>query len=197
MFSRYKIYLIFSVVGIVVGYLVIHPYSMLLDALMHEQQSGDFHLSWEALGSGALSSFYPMMLPMAISFSFLGGIIGFLTALIVDRKKKLYDAQNENEKNKIALETVNNLMVTMSHYLLNSNTIIGGAVRQCRRLESKQDMLTPFSIIEEQGRKIDTAVKALGKITEIKTADYASDGQIQMIDIAQELETELKKKSDE
>ena len=53
------------------------------------------------------------------------------------------------------------------------------------------------AMIEEQGRKIDKAVRALGKITEIKTADYASDGQIQMIDIAQELDTELKKDSDE
>ena len=184
MFRGYRIHLIFSVVGIIVGYLVIHPYSMVLDALMHEQETGVFHLSWQALSSGALSSFHPMMLPMAISFSFLGGVIGFLTGLIVDRKKRLYDAQNENEKNKVALETINNLMVTLSHYLLNSNTIIGGAVRRCKHLETKQDMLASLAMIEEQGRKIDKAVRALGKITEIKTADYASDGQIQMIDIA-------------
>jgi len=193
MFRKYRIQLIFSIVGIIIGYLVIHPYSMVVYALMHMHQNGGFHLQWQSLSAKALSSFYPMMLPMAISFAFLGAIIGMLTGTVIDRKKKLYAAQYENEKKKIALDTMEKLMVTLSHYLLNANTIIGGTVRRCRRLDPDQEMMAPLAVIEEQGRKIDTAIKALGKITEIKTADYSSDGQIQMIDIAQELEAELKK----
>jgi len=197
MFREYRIQFIFSIVGIVVGYLVIHPYSMVVYALMHMHRNEGLHLHWQSLSADALSSFYPMMLPMAISFAFLGGVIGLLTGTVVDRKKKLFAAQYENEKKKIALNTMENLMVTLSHYLLNANTIIGGAVRHCRRLEPNQDMLTSLAVIEEQGRKIDTAVRALGRVTEIKTADYTSDGQIQMIDIAQELEAELKKETTE
>jgi hypothetical protein len=65
--------------------------------------------------------------------------------------------------------------------------IIGGTVRHCIRLEPKQDILASLAVIEEQGRKIDAVIRVLGKITEMKTADYASDGQIMMIEIAQEL----------
>jgi predicted histidine transporter YuiF (NhaC family) len=164
MFREYRIQLISSAVGIVIGYIVIHPYSMVVDALMHMQQAGGFHLRWQELSVGVLSSFYPMMWPMALSFAFLGGVIGLLTGMIVDRKKKLYDAQSENEKKQIALETMENLMVTLSHHLLNANTIIGGTVRHCIRLEPKQDILASLAVIEEQGRKIDAVIRVLGKI---------------------------------
>jgi predicted histidine transporter YuiF (NhaC family) len=196
MLRKYRIQLIFSAVGMIIGYLVIHPYAMVVYALLHLHQNESFHFHWQDLSADALSSFHPMMLPMALAFAFLGGIIGLLSGILVDRKKKLYAAQHENDKKKVALETIENLMVTLSHHLLNANTIIGGAVRQCRRLEPGQDTLTSLAIIEEQGRKIDTAIKALGKIAEIKTADYTSNGGIQIIDIAQELEEELEKVTD-
>jgi predicted histidine transporter YuiF (NhaC family) len=196
MLRKYRIQLIFSAVGMIIGYLVIHPYAMVVYALLHFHQNESFHFHWQDLSADALSSFHPMMLPMALAFAFLGGIIGLLSGILVDRKKKLYAAQHENDKKKVALETIENLMVTLSHHLLNANTIIGGAVRQCRRLEPGQDTLTSLAIIEEQGRKIDTAIKALGKITEIKTADYTSNGGIQIIDIAKELEEELDKVTD-
>jgi hypothetical protein len=83
------------------------------------------------------------------------------------------------------------LMVTLSHYLLNANMIIGGKVRHIRRRVSDQDVVASLAVIEAQGRKIDSVIDALKKVTEIKTTDYTADGTIAMIDISKELEKQL------
>ena len=44
---------------------------------------------------------------------------------MMDRLQKAFKAEYENERKKVALETLKRLMVTLSHYLLNANMIIG------------------------------------------------------------------------
>jgi len=61
--------------------------------------------------------------------------------------------------------------VTIARHLLNANTIIGGKVRQCRRLISDQEILKVLADIEEQGRKIDSTIKSLREVTELKIMD--------------------------
>ncbi len=58
---------------------------------------------------------------MAVDFALFGGIIGLLIGIVMDRKKKLYAVELQNEKKKVALETLKTLMITLSHYLLNAN----------------------------------------------------------------------------
>jgi len=53
---------------------------------------------------------------------------------------------------------------------------------------SDQDVISSLAVIEEQGRKIDSVINALKRVTDIKTADYTADGNIEMIDITKELE---------
>jgi hypothetical protein len=131
------------------------------------------------------------MLPMAASFAVLGGVIGLLVGILISKRESLHQAELARAKKKIALETMKNLLVTLSHYLLNANMIIGGKVRHCKKLVSDQDVSASLDIIEDQGRKIESVVKALKDITEVKTADYTSDGQVLMIDITRELEEQL------
>jgi hypothetical protein len=52
------------------------------------------------------------MLPMVIAFALLGGFIGLLIAVIIEKQKQLYAVTLENEKKKAALETLQQLMVT-------------------------------------------------------------------------------------
>ena len=82
-------------------------------------------------------------------------------------------------------------MVTLSHYLLNANMIIGGKVRHCRKMTVDQDKLASLNVIEEQGKKIDAVLKALRNSVEINTSGYTSDGLVAMINISRELEEKL------
>jgi hypothetical protein len=183
MVKKYRIQIAFLIVGIIIGFLVFHPYTMLVYSLMNIQSpdGGEIHFHGKDLFALVQTTFNPMMLPMAISFAPFNGIIGLLIGILIDKRKRL-------EQKKIALETLNRLMITLSHYLLNANAVIGGMVRHCKRIESNKDLLCSLEVIEEHAKKIDAVIKALKEITEIKTADYTTKGKALMIDITSEIE---------
>ena len=190
---RYRVPVILSTVGTLCGYLLLHPYTMLVYTLIHLHQENGLHFHWKDLPSRTLSAFDPMMLPMAVSFALFGGVIGLLAGILVDRKRRLNAAEHENKEKRIALETLREVMVTLSHYLLNANMIIGGRVRHCRKATADQDILAALAVIEEQGRKIDAVISALRDSTEIKVAGYTGDGAVKMIDISREIEERIER----
>ena len=66
------------------------------------------------------------------------GICRDITERMEMEKRRLRMVELENENKRVAVETLHQLMVTLSHYLLNADTIIGGMVRRCERLDSKK-----------------------------------------------------------
>jgi hypothetical protein len=175
--------------GMVLGYLIFHPFTMLVFALFHTQEGPGIHFG--ELGIGALMAYDPEMLPMALSFVLFGGCLGFVVGLIIEKHRKLIHVQHEHEKSKIALETLNQLMITLSHYLLNANMVIGGKARRSQKKESTSDIIPDLKVIEDQAKKIDSVIKALREITEVKTVLYSTGGTAKMIDITQEIESQL------
>ena len=80
---------------------------------------------------------------------------------MMDRLQKAFKAEYENERKKVAIETLKRLMVTLSHYLLNANMIIGGEVRHAQKLKSNKDTLISLESIMEQAKKIDAVINSL------------------------------------
>lgn len=191
MLRAYRTQLLFMIAGSFLGYLVLHPYSMLVSTLLHLNQDGAVHVRWQDVSARALALPEPMMLPMAGAFAVLGGVIGLLTGTLIARTRRLYAAELIHERRRLALDIIRGLVVTLSHYLLNANMIIGGKVRRCQRLTADQDIRSSLAVIEEQGRKIDAVIRALRRATEVKLIDYTADGTVSMVDITRELEQEL------
>jgi len=183
--------ILFTAAGTLCGYLIFHPYAMAVYLATHVHESGELHFHWRELASGTLAVFGPTMFTMSLPFAVFGAVIGLLLGIVVERTKKLEAEKYEHEKQKVALDTLKQLMVTMSHYLLNANMIIGGKVRHCRKATSDGDILAALDVVEENGRKIDAVISALRKVTEIKTAYYTTDGRVEMLDIAQEIENQI------
>ncbi len=100
-------------------------------------------------------------------------------------------AQFEDERKTVALETLRQLMVTLSHYFLNANAIIGGMTRRCGRVKSETERTSALKAIEEQSRRIEAVLGALRKIREIRTTDYAQECHTLMIDITREIDETL------
>ncbi len=119
------------------------------------------------------------------------GICRDITERIEAEKRRLRMAELENENKKVALETLRQLMVTLSHYLLNANTIVGGMVRRCRKAQAMTEIDRPLTVIEEQAKKIEIVINALKKVTDIKTASYTSETNTLMIDVAKEIDEAL------
>ncbi|MBI4849767.1 MAG: hypothetical protein HY808_14550 [Nitrospirae bacterium] len=168
-------------IGALAGYAVFHPYTMLVYSLTGFAHSG-MHLK------DVFFSFEREMLPMGVAFAVLGGLIGILIAVVIEKQRQLYTVTFENEKKKIALETLQQLMITLSHYLLNANMVIGGMVRRCQRIQTNEDAQHSLEAIAEQAKKIDAVISALKRLTEIKTAKYTAEGHALMIDISKEIE---------
>jgi sigma-B regulation protein RsbU (phosphoserine phosphatase) len=116
------------------------------------------------------------------------GIIADITERKEMERHRLRVEQLESEKKTIALETLRQLMVTLSHYLLNASTIIGGMVRRCERVKSEAERLPALKTIEEQAKKMEAVIAALKRMTEIKTVDYTQKGRTLMIDVKKEIE---------
>ncbi len=195
MLKKYKIEILFLLAGAVFGQMIFHPYAMFMYYLMDISHGKKLHLHWQDLLDKMVMTFNPVMLPMAFSFAFLGSVTGLLLGIVIARKKRLYVAEYENEKKKIAMETLRRLMVTLSHYLLNANMIIGGMARRCRKAEPSNEIRDAVKVIEEQARKIDAVISALRKVTRIKTADYTTHGHGLMLDITKEMDELLNKHS--
>lgn len=196
MVKSYRNQVLFSVLGLFVGYLILHPYTMVVAMIAHLHKQGNLDFSLQELATKALHSFQAEMLMMAMPFAFFGGLTGFLIGMIMDRKKRLLELKYESEKNELALQTVKEVMVTLSHHLLNANMIIGGKVRHCRKLVSDEDIVHSLQVIEEQGHRIDAVIKALRNVSEVKTTDYTTSGQVKMIDISEEIDEEIKQIQD-
>lgn len=192
MYKTLKSRVLYATGGMLGGFLVLHPYTMVVYALIHLHKGGDgFHLHWNDITLRGLLALDPTMVPMVSAFVIFGGLVGLLIALILERKKKLLTLGVENERNRIAVQTLRELMVTISHHLLNANTIIGGKVRHCRKLVSDKDVLETLSDIETQGRRIDATIRSLREITEMKTMDYTTDGTVTMIDIDEKIREKM------
>jgi len=121
------------------------------------------------------------------------GICRDITERMETEKRRLRVMELEKENKRIAVETLHQLMVTLSHYLLNSDTIIGGMVRRCERLDSREEIHRSLQVIEEQARKIEIVIQALKKLSSVKTAPYAGQSDTLMIDVAKEIDEALRK----
>jgi len=194
--SRRWSYLVWFILGAGAGHLLVHPYAMVAYSLMDMYREGRLTIHMGHVLSAARSIFDPVMLPMTISFSLLSGFAALLMGVVRDKKRKLQEAAIESERKKASVDTLHSLMVTLSHYLLNANTVIGGAVRHCRRHASPEEIALSLKVIEEQAHKIDAVIAALRNITDIKTADYTSGGHDLMLDIAKEMEQLLKERGE-
>ena len=100
---------VFLLLGMLGGFLILHPYTMVSYALLHFHENQSLHFKLNEVWFRTLAAFKPTMVPMTISFILFGGLTGFFIGIMIDRKRKLLDAEHENEKNKMALETMKKL----------------------------------------------------------------------------------------
>jgi PAS domain S-box-containing protein len=119
------------------------------------------------------------------------GICRDITERVELEKQRLRTADLENERKTIALETLHQLMVTLSHYLLNANAIIGGMVRRSERHNAENERLSSLKAIKEQTMRTEAVIGALKRVAEIKTADYDRESHVLMIDVRKEIEESL------
>jgi signal transduction histidine kinase len=185
----------FTLGGIVAGYLLMHPFAMLAYVLgpQHPAASLGFKI-WEHQMHLAFS---PDMLVMGGAFAFMGGITGFCLGAWSLQKEWWLAEKLESQQRLVALETLRQLMVTLAHYIRNSNLVIGGFSAHLLKDLSEVDSAQKLQMIQQASREIEAVINALQNLTEISTVEYTTKGQARMIDLEKELEAHLSRKATE
>ena len=191
--KRFRSYVLHALIGAIGGFLIFHPYTMVIHAVTGRMH-GDF--SVKSLLSAAKESLSPEMWLMASAFALSCAWIGILTAAMSERKRRLYEAELDSERQRTAIATLQRLMITLSHYLLNANTVIGGMARRAKKHTTDGQADEFLDLIIKEATRIDEVIAALKRITEFRTADYTSEGRDLMIDIADDLEKALGRQQD-
>ena len=95
---------------------------------------------------------------MALAFAILGAGAGLLTCAFSERKRRLIEAELEIEKRKTAVETLRGLMISLSHHLLNANTVIGGTAHRCRRHTTDAGLIESLDLNRQEAAKMDAVI---------------------------------------
>lgn len=183
-----------TLAGSAVGFLVFHPYTMLVYGAYNRPH---VHLPATWYGhaamhlSDALGTFQPGMLHMGIPYLVMGGVTGALYGLWLNARIRWEQAQIRA----CAIDTIKQLMVTLSHYLLNSVTVIGGYAERAGRKTDDEALKGQLAIIKKEAAGIESVVKSLQSVQAVVSERYTKDSETRILDITKELKKRIEQES--
>jgi signal transduction histidine kinase len=179
----------FTLAGMLVGYLLFHPFAMLASILGPRLTyvPRDFPLWSHHLRI----SFGPEMLVMGGAFAFMGGLAGFFFGIWYYQKEKLTAERLEFQRRRVALETLQELMVTLAHHIRNANVVIGGFSSRMLKKLPDPEVQRQLLLIQRASREIEAVIASLESLSKIDRARYVGEWESTMIDLKQELEARL------
>jgi len=179
----------FTLGGMLVGYLLIHPFAMLANILAPRLPYSPKEFSF--WGHHLRVSFAPEMLAMGGAFAFMGGVAGFFLGFWYSQKEKLMTEKLESQRRQVALETLQELMVTLAHYIRNANQVIGGFSSRMIKHPTGPETLRQLHLIQRASREIEAVIASLENLSKVDPAVYIGAWETKMIDLKQELEARL------
>lgn len=119
---------------------------------------------------------------------------GFDLSSAFDQRQR-HARREPTEENKVALETINRLMVTISHYLSNPLTILLGRVELLFEATengglSKPDIRKFVESCKREINRIDLIIKVFQSLCEVRYKTYPPG--IRMLDVEMEIKNRLK-----
>lgn len=181
----------FTLAGIVVGYLLMHPFAMLAYTLAPQSPHFPMDISLSLWGHQIHLSFSADMLAMGLAFAFMGGLAGFCLGAWYLQKERWMAEKIDSQKRLAALETLRDLMVTLAHHIRNSNVVIGGFSAHLSKHLADPEFQRQLQVIQQASREIEAVIDSLQNLTKISTIKYIAEGQARMIDLEKELEARL------
>ena len=133
------------------------------------------------------------MLSLSLSFVFFGCFIGFIFGKWYVRRQQHMKEQIQREKKEAALETLKELNVTLSHYIINTSSIIRGFAERGYKKAEDGKVKEYFAIIQEEADKAIAVMKGLSALKDIESIKYIESGTTMMIDLKKQLEKQMEK----
>ncbi len=179
----------FTLAGMVLGYLLIHPFAMLASTL--GPRVPHFPMGFSLWGHHLRVSFGPEMLAMGLAFAFMGGLAGFFFGIWYYQKEKLTAQRLESQRRQVALETLQELMVTLAHHIRNANYVIGGFSSRLHKHLADPEVKRQLEMVQRASREIEAVIASLESLSQVNRARYIGEWETRMIDLKQSLEAKL------
>lgn len=181
-----------ALIGAIAGYFALHLYAMLAYSFYQAHMTGMERAEgaagiWDYFRAALSTALNPGMLYMGIPF----GLIGAAAGLFFGYWREAERIKDELEKRESAIDAVKQLTITLSHYLLNASTVIGGYASHISRDERDAGHKEHLASIREESEKIEAVVKSLHSLKDILASNYGSDNKTLMIDIKKQVEDYL------
>jgi signal transduction histidine kinase len=181
----------FTLAGLAVGILLVHPVAMLAYTMEHYRSSGP--ISFTFVLHQLRRAFGPGLVHMGLVFALLGGGAGFVLGAWFLEKERVVEEKMECLRSLAALETLKELMVTLAHYIRNANMVVGGFSDRLLKSISDPEQQEELRLIQHAAQEIDAVIATLQNLTEISTVEYTASSSEVMIDLKKELEARLAK----
>ena len=178
-----------TLTGMLVGYLLFHPFAMLANTL--GPRPSHFPMEFSLWRQHLGVSFGPEMLVMGTAFAFMGGLAGFLLGIWSYQKERLASERLESQRRQVALETLQELMVTLAHHIRNANVVIGGFSSRLLKNLPDPEQQGQLQLIQRASREIEAVIASLESLSQIDRTRYIGEWETTMIDLKRELETRL------
>jgi len=184
--SRRRVFLT-SLAGAALGYFFLHPYTMMVYGIYGKRQAEHIPGLWGGLEE-FLDTFRAENIQMGLPFAILGAAAGLFFGFWLEARRQ----KEEAEMRVCAVDTMRELMVTLSHYLLNSATVVDGFSDHLLKSEKDEGVRRHLEAIKQEARSIEDVVKSLQSLQDVQTERYTKGSETLIIDINKQLEERLK-----
>ena len=180
---------LFTLAGIAVGVVFVHPYVMLVHQLT---DSGHGVMNSARDVAVLFSAFTPAMLPMTVAFGFFAGACGFLLSLLFERNQRIIRYQYTVQLHSDLTAALNQLLGVLSHYILNSSMMISGHVRRLQKKGRKEDRKI-LADIAKLAQRNEAILKLMQDADFLQSIDPSDNTYQKLIDLNRQVEERLQK----
>ncbi len=177
----------FTLGGIIAGVLVVHPYVMLIDQLTGAGHGASG--TARDVTYGIFAAFSPSMLPMTLAFGLFGGVCGLLIGMLFERNQRLVRYQYQARLHSDLMNSLQQLLGVISHYILNSSVVIGGhAMRLKKKVPHEGE---DISAIIQQARKNEEILKIIQDAEFLENIDPCDHTYQKLVELNRRIEDRL------
>lgn len=189
--NRFRAKIYATLVGTLLGVFILHPFSM---AMYHTMMMPGQHTSIGDALTMSLQAFSGHMWLMALFYAALGGLFGFSVGLLIQRNSDLLSAKLERQHHDNARQLIEEIVLTVTHYVRNANSAVGGYSRLAMKSSKDEAVSKRLRVVIESSTQIDAVMAALQGIDEKIEREEIGTTHLRMMNIRDQINAYLKAK---
>ena len=180
-----------TLIGLLVGIFVLHPFSM---AVYHTMMMPGQHAGIGEVLAMSLEAFSGHMWLMAVFYAVLGGLFGYVVGSLIQRSRALLSAELERRHHEAARQLIEEITLTVTHYVRNANSAVGGYTRLAMKSCKDETVSKRLCVVIESSNQIDAVMAALQTIDETIEREEIGTTRLRMMNIREQINQYLKSK---